>query len=196
MAGLIAWPTPTSRDLHGPVRHRPVRRLHSLYLFQISRNLLEVPGPWTSILPRAARVEPDAAELRQIAVVAEAMHNTAEPGSRLVMQTASGRDIALPDSIVRFVAATVDDLAAGHTVLALPAETTLTPAEAAQLLGYSRPFIARLLDEGEIPAEHLPGSTHRAVRLADVLEFQARRERNAKGRRRMAEIVEQYDLPY
>jgi excisionase family DNA binding protein len=87
-------------------------------------------------------------------------------------------------------------LAAGHAVLALPVETRLTPAETAQLLGYSRPFVARLLDEGELPSEHLPGSTHRTVRLADVLEFQGRREHNAEGRRRIIGIVEDHDLPY
>jgi len=36
----------------------------------------------------------------------------------------------------------------------------------------SRSFVARLLDAGEIPSEHLPDSRHRVVRLADVLEFQ------------------------
>lgn len=81
-------------------------------------------------------------------------------------------------------------------MLALPVETRLTPAETAQLLGYSRPFVTRLLDEGEIPSVHLPGSTHRTVCLTDVLEFQARRERNAEGRRRITQIVEDYGLPY
>ncbi|WP_433227139.1 helix-turn-helix transcriptional regulator [Microtetraspora malaysiensis] len=43
------------------------------------------------------------------------------------------------------------------------------------MLGLSRPFVARLLDEREIPSQHLPGSRHRVVRLTDVLEFQAQR---------------------
>ncbi|MGA2307756.1 MAG: excisionase family DNA-binding protein [Acidimicrobiales bacterium] len=63
-----------------------------------------------------------------------------------------------------------------------PAETILTPAEAAQLLGLSRPFVVRLLDDGEIPSERLPGSRHRRVRLSDVLAFSARREQRREGR--------------
>jgi excisionase family DNA binding protein len=72
----------------------------------------------------------------------------------------------------------------------------LTPAEVGELLGLSRPFVVRLLDGGEIPSEHLPGSRHRVVQLADVLDFQARRERRRTGRRRVADAVESADLPY
>jgi excisionase family DNA binding protein len=146
----------------------------------------------SSILSHAARVEPAAAEHDLFTALQEA----AEPDSRLIMRGPDGHDIILPESLTRFVVAAVRDLAAGNAVLALPVETRLTPAETAQLLGYSRPFIARLLDEGEIPSAHLPGSTHRTIRLADVLEFQAQRERNAEGRRRITELVEDHDLPY
>jgi excisionase family DNA binding protein len=152
----------------------------------------EVPVSRTSILSHAARLEPAAADHDLIA----ALQDAAETDSRLVLRGPDGHDILLPESLTRFVVAAVHDLAAGHAVLALPVETRLTPAETAQLLGYSRPFVSRLLDEGDIPSAHLPGSTHRTVRLADVLEFQARREHNAEGRRRITEIVEEHDLPY
>ncbi|WP_053619205.1 helix-turn-helix domain-containing protein [Nocardiopsis sp. NRRL B-16309] len=78
----------------------------------------------------------------------------------------------------------------------LAAETTLSPAEAAEMLGLSRPFVVRLLDEGAIPSERLPGSRrHRMVRLEDVLEFQAKRERRREGRRKIVDAVESADLP-
>ncbi|MEV6985982.1 excisionase family DNA-binding protein [Sphaerisporangium sp. NPDC051017] len=72
----------------------------------------------------------------------------------------------------------------------------LTPRDVARPLALSQPYVSRLLDEGEIPSWKLPGSGHRVVRLPDVLEFQARRERRAEGRRRIMEIAEQADLPY
>ena len=84
----------------------------------------------------------------------------------------------------------------GHAVTVLPSEVSLTPAEAAELLGSSRPFVARLLDESEIPSERLPRSRHRRVLLSDVLAFQAKRERRREGRRRIAAAVEEADLPY
>jgi len=74
----------------------------------------------------------------------------------------------------------------------LATEVRLTPAEVGELLGLSRPFVARLLDAGEIPSDRLPDSRHRVVHLADVLEFQLRRERRRAGRRRIADAA---DLP-
>jgi excisionase family DNA binding protein len=69
-------------------------------------------------------------------------------------------------------------------------------AEAAELLGLSRPFVARLLERGDIASELLPGSRHRRIRLEDVLAFQDRRERRAEGRRRISDIAATADLPY
>jgi excisionase family DNA binding protein len=46
---------------------------------------------------------------------------------------------------------------------------------AAELLGLSRPFVARLLERGDIPSELLPGSRHRRIKLEDVLAVQDRR---------------------
>jgi hypothetical protein len=81
-------------------------------------------------------------------------------------------------------------------VTVLAPEVTLTPAEAGELLGLSRPFGVRLIDGGDLPAQHLPNSTHRVVRLSEALAFQERRERRREGRRRLAEAVESANLPY
>ncbi|WP_246150520.1 helix-turn-helix domain-containing protein [Streptomyces qinzhouensis] len=70
-------------------------------------------------------------------------------------------------------------------------EAQLCPGETAELLGLSRPFVVRLLESGEIPSTHLPGSTHQVVRLADVLAFQQRRDRRREGRRRIAELLDE-----
>ena len=93
------------------------------------------------------------------------------------MQASSGTAscevaIALPESLVAVLIASAGQLSQGHGITVLATELRLTPAEAGELLGLSRPFVARLLDSGEIPSERLPDSRHRLVRLADVLEFQ------------------------
>ncbi|GIH23883.1 excisionase [Acrocarpospora phusangensis] len=146
----------------------------------------------TGVLAKATRVHADSGE-RQLF---ERLEATAENAAQLLLRGTDGQDIVLPESLLTLVLAAVHDLARGNAVLALPVETRLTPSETAQLLGLSRPFVSRLIDEGEIPAQHLPGSRHRLVRLADVLAFQARRERRAEGRRRISDIVEDEDLPY
>ncbi len=112
-----------------------------------------------------------------------------------MLRTADGTEISLPQSLLRLVVSAASSLAAGRAVMAIPAEVTLTPAEAAELLGLSRPFVTRLLERGDMPSELLPDSRHRRIRLEDVLAFQARREQRAEGRR-IADIAATADLPY
>ena len=78
----------------------------------------------------------------------------------------------------------------------MSSEVALGPAEAADLLGLSRPFVVRLLDDGTIPSQQLPQSRQRKVLLSDVLSFQDRRSRMRAGRRKIMEIVEADRLPY
>ena len=107
-----------------------------------------------------------------------------------------GTTVALSPALLAVLQATAGELAGGHAVTVLPSEVLLTPAEAAELLGLSRPYVVRLLDAGEIPAERLPRSRHRRLRLTDVLAFQARREQRREGRQRVAGEVDSADLPY
>lgn len=147
--------------------------------------------PRTAALTHATRVEPTPADHN---LFAELEHEGQQ--GKFVLQASGGRTIELPDSLARLVLAAAHDLAQGNTVLALPLETRLTPNEAAELLGISRPFLLRLINGGQITAEHLPNSSHRHLRLADVLEFQARRERRREAAQAINEIIEEHDLPY
>ena len=97
---------------------------------------------------------------------------------------------------MKLLAASAGELSEGHSVTMLPSDALLTPSEAAEILGLSRPFVVRLLDAGDIPSERLPRSRHRKVRLADVLAFQTRRERRRKGRQAVGDAAAAADLPY
>jgi excisionase family DNA binding protein len=114
----------------------------------------------------------------------------------VALQLPDGTSMPLPRALVEVLRASADEIAEGHSVTVLPSEVSLTPAEVAELLGFSRPFVVRLLDQGEIPSERLPRSRHRCVRLSDVLTFQARREHRREGRMRVATAIEDAALPY
>ena len=146
----------------------------------------------SSVLGNAPRVEPGPEDRRSAANLSQAVAGA----TRVVVRLPGGEEVELSKGLVRVLQAAADELSAGHTVTVLATEAHLTPAEVGDILGLSRPYVARLLDRGEMPAEHLPGSRHRVVRLTDVLEFQARRERRREGRRRIAEAIESDDLPY
>ncbi|GAB3722817.1 helix-turn-helix transcriptional regulator [Nocardiopsis nanhaiensis] len=145
-----------------------------------------------SVLSDAPRIEPDAEDR---SAAQKLMRGVGEE-SQLALKLADGRELPLSEALVKALLALAGELSAGHAVRVLAAETNLTPAETAEMLGLSRPFVARLLNEGTIPSEYLPGSRHRVVRLEDVLAFQAKRERWREGRRKIVDAVESADLPY
>ncbi|BCY07166.1 helix-turn-helix domain-containing protein [Actinoplanes sp. L3-i22] len=148
--------------------------------------------PRSSVLGEATHIEPTLDDRERAAAISHATAGISQATLRLP----DGQEIALPESLVAVLIASAGQLSQGHGVTVLATEVRLTPAEAGELLGLSRPFVARLLDAGEIPSERLPESRHRVVRLEDVLEFKVRRERRRAGRRLVADAVQSADLPY
>ncbi|MCX5196074.1 helix-turn-helix domain-containing protein [Streptomyces sp. NBC_00249] len=146
----------------------------------------------SSVLARAGKVEPNPSHQGALAAAARMAPDSVE----LLVRTPDGGELTLPRELVRVLLASAGELARGHAVTVLASEVQLSPTEAAELLGLSRPFVARLLDAGDIPSTNLPGSSHRVVRLADVLAFQQQRERRREGRRQIADALEGSDLPY
>ena len=149
--------------------------------------------PREGVLGQATRIEPVPAEHEAL----DSLRGREDlGGGELVLRTADGTEISLPSSLLQLVVSAASNLAAGRAVMAIPAEVLLTPAEAAELLGLSRPFVARLLERGDIPSEFLPESRHRRIKLEDVLAFQDRRERRSEGRSRIADVAASAELPY
>jgi excisionase family DNA binding protein len=100
--------------------------------------------------------------------------------AELSFASAVGR-LDVPDSVQRLLATALPTLADGGAVVVLPLTRELTPRQAAELLGISRPYLMRLLKGGRIPA-HRVGSHHR-LRLEDVLAY--KRARDAERRREL-----------
>jgi excisionase family DNA binding protein len=146
------------------------------------------------VLSSGTRVEPRPADRESAAEVHRAVSRA--QGRAVILRLADGVELPLSDALVDVLVASAGELSEGHSVTLLPSEVWLSPAEVAELLGLSRPFVVRLLDAGDMPSEHLPGSRHRKVRLADVVEFQARRERRRKGRKVVGEALTRAELSY
>lgn len=88
---------------------------------------------------------------------------------------AKGRKVQLPRPVVGLLDEILKNLQAGKAVSIVPEHQELTTQRAANMLGVSRPFMVRLLEEDELPF-HMVGS-HRRVYLKDVLAYKATRDK-------------------
>lgn len=96
----------------------------------------------------------------------------------------SGSEARLPRPLRLLLLQGAAALLEGRAVLATPLDKELTTNEAARLLNVSRPYLYRLLDEGQIP--YTLTGTHRRIKLRDLLSFCKRRD--ATSREALAEL--------
>lgn len=90
------------------------------------------------------------------------------------LESESGESVDLPEAFVEAIAAVADSWGEGNEVTLSTTSQFLTTQEAAEFLGMSRPTLIKALDAGEIPFQRLPHSSHRRVRLRDLLEYEDR----------------------
>ena len=103
----------------------------------------------------------------------QALRQLVQSGSVNVVG-AKGRKVPLPSVVVGLLDEILKNMQAGKAVTIVPEHQQLTSQRAANLLGVSRPFMVRLLEEGKLEF-HMVGS-HRRVYLKDLLAYKKRRD--------------------
>lgn len=88
-----------------------------------------------------------------------------------------GKSISVPAGIAAVVGELIRRMAEGKAVAVVPLEEEVSPQEAAELLGVSRPYAAKLFDRGAIPSRRV--GTHRRALIGDVLAYR-QREKEAR----------------
>jgi excisionase family DNA binding protein len=85
-----------------------------------------------------------------------------------------GCQLELPDTVRELLLKILKSLQSGKAISIVAEHRELTTQRAANILGVSRPFLVRLLEDGQIPF-HTVGS-HRRIYLRDLLAYKHRRD--------------------
>lgn len=97
-------------------------------------------------------------------------HPTGE--GRIKLSGQRGADVEVSAEALRLLVEILGHLARGNAVTVAPLAAEITTQQAAELLNVSRPFVVKLLDDGQVPFRKV--GNRRRVRLADVLAYRRR----------------------
>lgn len=117
--------------------------------------------------------------------------------SRAITVRVSDTDevIELPETAVQLLVDLLSNMAEGNAVTLMPVHAELTTKQAADLLGVSRPYLIRLLEDGEMPY-HMVG-THRRVYFKDLQRYRKSIEQQrAKALDQLAAEGQELDMGY
>lgn len=86
--------------------------------------------------------------------------------------------LILPTSALELLATILQHMRKGKTVSIVPNETEVTTQKAAEYLNCSRPFLVKLLEEGEIPYTRI--GRHRRVLFSDLEAYRKKQKEATK----------------
>jgi excisionase family DNA binding protein len=108
----------------------------------------------------------------------ERLQRALESKVRPVLITGGGDTVELPQQINDLFLAILNSIERREVVFLMHEDEAFTTQSAANFLGVSRQFLARLLDAGNIPFHRV--GTHRRVFFKDLLEYRQNRSKVRK----------------
>lgn len=134
------------------------------------------------------------AERPRGALSAAAVRTAQRADLLLVRDDGTQETLSLPEAVLPAFADLLDRLASSDSVTVLAADAEVTPEDAANILGMSRPLVRRRMDLGLLPFRRV--GAHRRIRLADVLAFRAAQAGTDAALEALAADTEELELTY
>ncbi|MFH7029934.1 MAG: helix-turn-helix domain-containing protein [Heteroscytonema crispum UTEX LB 1556] len=97
-------------------------------------------------------------------------------GSQAKLIGANGEQIPIPESVYQVLRQVVHAFVSGQAISIVPQEREITTQQAADFLNVSRPYLIKLLEQGEIP--YIMVGSHRRVRFEDLMKYKQQRDAN------------------
>lgn len=112
------------------------------------------------------------------------------------LQLSEGKNVVIIPlkafNIFKFI---IDNMAEGNAVRVMNNDRELTTQEAADLLHISRPYLVKLLEQGDIPFRKV--GTHRRVLLSDVMAYDEKfKQKQLENMALLAKQAQELNLGY
>ncbi|GET38120.1 helix-turn-helix domain-containing protein [Microseira wollei] len=120
-------------------------------------------------LPLESIIQPQETEL-----IAQLERVLSLEGSQGKLVGINGEEVLIPESVYTVLRQVVRAMASGQAITLVPHNRELTTQEAADILNVSRPFLIKLLEQGEIP--HIKVGKHRRIRFQDLMAYKEQRD--------------------
>lgn len=97
----------------------------------------------------------------------------------------NGEEILLPESVYTALQQVIQAMASGQSITIVPQDREMTTQQAADFLNVSRPYLIKLLEQGEIPYSKV--GSHRRVGSKELIAYKA--QRNAERRQHLSNLT-------
>ncbi|KAB8316677.1 helix-turn-helix domain-containing protein [Tolypothrix campylonemoides VB511288] len=140
----------------------------------------------TIILGNSASVESVVAQEKEAQTFKELERILQIEGSKVKLVGANGEQIDVPESLHQVLHHVVQAFVKGRIISIIPENCEMTTQQAAEFLNVSRPYLVKLLEQGEIP--HIKVGTHRRVPFQNLMKY--KEQRDIKRRQALQELIE------
>lgn len=139
-------------------------------------------------MTNATLMEPVAPTEKETTLAKESSRRLSKFGRRdLKVQISDVGEVVLPAPAVRLLISLLSEMAAGNAVTLIPIHAELTTQQAADLLGVSRPFLIKQMQDGQVPYRKV--GTHRRILFRDVMAY--KRKTDAERLKALGELTDQ-----